>query len=307
MRRVNLITPALTFTSFNYVARVTKTWMQLLNTKCLEPPVDVYITTGYMHGALNIRIDDLALTLRDAKPCDVAWLDTALLLDQVHRRVLERPAAIYTCSQWDRRKAEEKGVVVQGVIPRPFSPIAYMFRNRYKEKEFDVAIIGWHDKPDRKNFALMDEVVKRLHLKAIAVTNYKGCWQRIDFMSIDDFAKFSLLARSKYLLHLSSSEGFGMPPLEAMAVGTPVIYLDRPAVCEFAVGYGIKPSRVYKVRHRLGDMELAEVDVDYACEVVKQALDRYHTSEYEELSEQAVQTADMLLDRFLNWIRGLVK
>jgi len=38
-----------------------------------------------------------------------------------------------------------------------------------------------------------------------------------------------IYCKSKILLWLSRSEGFGLPPLEAMASGTPVIYTDAPA------------------------------------------------------------------------------
>jgi glycosyltransferase involved in cell wall biosynthesis len=38
-----------------------------------------------------------------------------------------------------------------------------------------------------------------------------------------------IYCKSKVLLWLSRSEGFGLPPLEAMATGTPVIYTDAPA------------------------------------------------------------------------------
>jgi len=301
-----LVCPSLVFSSFAYVARITKTWIELLDTATVKQPVQVALSTSYTHGWLNLRIDDLALTLKDAKPCDVAWLDTALLVDKVHPRVLSSPAKIYTCCNWDKGKAESKGVKVLGVVPRPFSPVAYYYRNRYSEKKFDVCVIGWHDKPDRKNFEAMSKVVKRLNLKAVAITNYQGTWRRIDFSSIDDFTKFEIIARSKYLLHLSGSEGFGMPPLEAMAVGTPVIYLDRPAVNEFAVGVEVPVKEIVKLRHRLGVIESAVVDVDVAVEVVKQALDLYGRDEYEEMSKVACLTADTLLSEFLRWIRSIV-
>ena len=129
MKRINLVCPSLVFSSFAYVARITRTWIELLNTATIKQPVQVALSTSYTHGWLNIRIDDLALTLRDAKPCDVAWLDTALTLDKVHPRVKANPARIYTCSKWDREKAESKGVKVLGVVPRPFSPVAYYYRN----------------------------------------------------------------------------------------------------------------------------------------------------------------------------------
>lgn len=63
----------------------------------------------------------------------------------------------------------------------------------------------------------------------------------------DEYMKF-LLENSKGLLFPSLNEGFGIPPIEAMALGTPVAVSDIPIMHEIfedAVGY-FNPFRDYK-------------------------------------------------------------
>lgn len=48
------------------------------------------------------------------------------------------------------------------------------------------------------------------------------------FDGISDVKKFEILTRAKVLVHASDFEGFGLPPLEAMACGTPVICSNIP-------------------------------------------------------------------------------
>jgi glycosyltransferase involved in cell wall biosynthesis len=52
----------------------------------------------------------------------------------------------------------------------------------------------------------------------------------LGFVSDEDFAALYTAARA--LIFPSLHEGFGIPPLEAMACGTPVIAANRPAIPE---------------------------------------------------------------------------
>jgi glycosyltransferase involved in cell wall biosynthesis len=66
----------------------------------------------------------------------------------------------------------------------------------------------------------------------------RGVLQETGYVTDDEL--FSLLSRAKALVYLSQYEGFGLPPLEAMSVGCPVITTGCaaiPEVCGGAVLY----------------------------------------------------------------------
>jgi glycosyltransferase involved in cell wall biosynthesis len=56
---------------------------------------------------------------------------------------------------------------------------------------------------------------------------------RVTYLSyVSDDALVDLYARASLFAYPSSAEGFGLPPLEAMAAGTPVVTTDDPAIME---------------------------------------------------------------------------
>ena len=100
---------------------------------------------------------------------------------------------------------------------------------------------------DRKNLGVVVDALARLgdarpHL-VVAGPDGAGAGRvraRVDELGLGSCVRFAgfvpdrdlpaLLAGARALLHPSLGEGFGLPPLEAMAVGTPVIVADRAAL-----------------------------------------------------------------------------
>jgi glycosyltransferase involved in cell wall biosynthesis len=99
----------------------------------------------------------------------------------------------------------------------------------------------------------------------------------------------ALIAGSQYYMHLSRSEGFGMPALEARALGIPLIAVDMQPTTEFVprkAAYWV-PARDTARVDGYGMMSFIEhiYDVDEAADIMVQAYDTYlnHRDDYEEM------------------------
>jgi hypothetical protein len=271
-----------------------------------DTPINyVTISNTYIHGATNILIDDAYLTVNIPKASDIAWIDTALVIP--HHRVTKQ-CIIYTCSERDKQQLEQIGLKVSGVYPRPFNLLAYSLRNIPTSKEFDIFICGWYREPDRKNFAETKTIIDQLKLKCVSITNYP-LPNRYDFAKVDDYTKYMLLKKSKYVLQLSGIEGFGLPPFEGMSVGIPTIFLDAPAINEFAVGFKIPVSHwIERPLPLLGFnsyCKYAKPDMREAIEIIKYAMG-VTKEEYMDLSAKAMEKADQMQKRVIELIRNII-
>ncbi len=116
-------------------------------------------------------------------------------------------------------------------LERVIKAFAYAKLNNYK-----LVFVGSFDK--RHTPRLM-KLIDELNLRHLCV--WKG-W-------IDDHEKLLLLNECRALIIASLWEGFGLPALEAMACGTPVIASDRGALPEVMGDYGylINPFNIQSI------------------------------------------------------------
>lgn len=244
--KINIMCPKGSFGSLPYLANIMKQIIGNNVTISGNTPND------YKPNYLNLLIDEGISSIIYRRKADVWWTDTpAMIPTSRHdiQKILQEEKLFkkhYTVSKFNYNHYKQLGIPVEEtIIPRPINPILFNYYTDYNNTIYDIITIGKKDTCDRKNLTLQREIVLELNLKAVFVSDvflYKRPnIVQYNFGSISDEFKAQLLTQSKFLLWTSFVEGFGMPVLEAMAVGTVPIYTDVPAHNEFAVGIPIKP------------------------------------------------------------------
>jgi len=233
----------------------------------------------------DVCIDDPIRFLKRFRYVDdvncVLWGDT--VYDALYyAKELRQYEEFVVPSYWNYRMFDRIGLTPKAVIKRHIRPI---FPDVKKDKLFMT--LGESRFFDRKNLTLIDEVTREFNVrgKTIIVGNMGDP----DFptFSLTEEEKYTLYARAKFFLALSKSEGFGLPPIEAMAVGVVPIFLNAHGYKENLVGIPIDPIDEYTEcvdnQHCFRVWELSRHELRYE---IQHAL-TMSKDEYEDLSEKA--------------------
>ncbi|MEM2698784.1 MAG: glycosyltransferase [Ignisphaera sp.] len=170
---------------------------------------------------------------------DVAiWADSPLDIQP-----FDTDCCVYTCLPYWMRMYRDIGIDVDGWIPRPIdTEVADRVVNAgcgdlaKKYGDYIVAVgsdlTTYGSLPPRKGLDMFDTLcgdMKRIGIRCIAVTNWmlRNAYT-IPFGSLDEFELMRLIKCGKLFVWTSRSEGFGMPPIEAMSVGQIVVSSNAP-------------------------------------------------------------------------------
>jgi len=308
--KVNIRCPTGSFGSLPYLANLMK---QILSRNGIK---EITISNEYKPNYYNILIDEGVSSVIYKRKADVWWSDTpGMIPNSYHNlaKILEETELFkkhYTVSEFNKRHYRELGIPVEEtIVPRPVNPILFNYYTEFDKCTYDVITIGKHCICDRKNLKLQREVFLKLNFKYCVISDIympnRPNLVQFNFGSITDEMKAKLLSKSKFLLWTSFIEGFGMPVLEAMTVGTVPIYTDVPAHNEFAVGISIKPSdkvRGFCYGVRIVKYVIEEKEVE---EAIKYALGM-SKEEWEDLSIKCIDKATEMWNDFISKINLLL-
>jgi glycosyltransferase involved in cell wall biosynthesis len=281
------------------------------DTAVIVMPVDVLYVQPYM------------LLCRDLKRGGVKNVYYATIEGKVNRRYVfdwMREVDFVANSYYTRDKLVEAGfrvvdVVHHGVDLREIERARrmkrigaeYMAEHGLDPSKHTIVLTISNPHP-RKGLAWLDKVIgvveqKDPTVKFMVVTEEKGrsyFSNHNNLVVVTSFGKLprttvlALIASAHVLAVPSLSEGFGLPVLEAMALGTPVVHAELPPLMEFSTGFTVPVKEIlYFDRHEVGPsgiiFEQHLYDVEEFAEVLLQVVDlvRNHPQEIEDWRAEA--------------------
>jgi len=246
-------------------------------------------------------------------------------------------------SEYTQNKLLEAGLNVVGVVPHgvDLDAIAQAKRSRslglgYMEKlglnpSKHVVVTTVANSHPRKGLAFYDKVVELVggkdgSVKFLVITEDKGLSyfkKRSNLVVTTDFGKLhritllSIIASSHILALPSLAEGFGLPVLEAMALGTPAVHAELPPLMGFSTGFTVPvrdvayfdrsevgPSGIVYEQHLYDAGEFAEVVLQVVdmLRSKKEAVVDWRVKSYERVLQYSIYAVYSKLLRLMGFM-----
>jgi len=254
----------------------------------------------------SIVIGDTVIALRQASHIrsieKVYWVDSPLEINPNDARLLSENDCLYTTLPYWCMYYNKVGLRCNGYIPRPIDVDTAEkvleadcrdLQQKYGNYVINVAMDQSLRPPKRprKGLDLYDQVCEQLKqrgIRCVAVTNWslKNA-VTIKSGSLNEFELLRLIKCAKLFLYTSRSEGFGMPPVEAMAVKQLVVTSNAPA---FEHVIGIKYDYVEEIVEFMPEIGRNYIGWDYRVKDILDAVD-YALSLSNEEREKMVEKA----------------
>ncbi|CAJ31547.1 putative glycosyltransferases [Betalipothrixvirus acidiani] len=162
----------------------------------------------------------------------IAWCDTPSDVTAKPSQGLK----VITTSTWLKEHMEKKGIHVEQVIPRGVNDeMAQRFVNFDYNARRGYIIIG-KNRP-YKNIDKVIQLFEGRRAELTVISDHPS--SDFNFFSLPENVKYYLLSHSLFYIAVSDAEGFNIPPVEAMSVGTPLIYVNKHAYKDYACGIEI--------------------------------------------------------------------
>jgi glycosyltransferase involved in cell wall biosynthesis len=290
--------------SFRKVTQLAVKGFQSIGYKTINV-VNLWFPLGLVNTK-TIVIGDTVFSLRLASRFSalekVYWVDSPLEINAGDARLLSSGDCLYATLPYWCRYYNKIGLRCSGYIPRPVdAEIAESVINadcrdlQQKYGDYIVTVgaepVVMPPKKPRKGLDIFDAVCEQLKqrsVKCVAVTNkpLKNAVV-IRFGSLSEYELLRLVKCAKLFLYTSRSEGFGMPPVEAMAVKQLVVASNAPC---FEHVIGIKYDYAEEVVEYLPEAGRSYIGWDYRARDVLDAVDYALSLSYDE-REKIVEKA----------------
>jgi glycosyltransferase involved in cell wall biosynthesis len=215
----------------------------------------------------------------------VYWVDSPLEVNPNDAKLLSGNDCLYTTLPYWCRYYSKQGLRCSGYIPRPIDvEVAEKVLNsdcrdlqaRYGDYIVNIGNDQIFRPPrrPRKGLDLFDQVcgyLKRRGFRCVIVTNWSlRNVYTIRSGSLNEYELLRLIRCAKLFLYTSRSEGFGIPPIEAMAVKQLVVLPNIPI---FDHVIGVKYDYVEQIVEYMPEVGRSYIGWDYRVKDVLDAVD----------------------------------